>query len=127
MGNFKLAAGYAALFWPRFVLFEDYVLRDYFTVETLRGFEKGNNGNKQAVEWVINHEHLECVQHMGCEDISEDKLVFIGRILKEMWEAKLAWQFPDRPCRVEFYEPADRSQLSEYQISFWQTKHEAKS
>ena len=29
-GNFRLAIGYAAIFWPRFVLFEDYILREGF-------------------------------------------------------------------------------------------------
>jgi len=123
-GNFKLAAGYAALFWPRLVLFEDYIFRQNFTVDSLRGFEKQGSGDRKYVEWVINHLHLDGVQHQNCEDISADKIVFVGRILKEMWEAKLLWQFPDRPCQVEFYEPEDKLKLSEYQLSFWQKKHE---
>jgi hypothetical protein len=125
-GNFKLAVGYAALFWPKFVLFEDYIFRENFTTDTVRGFEKQNNGNKQRVEWIINHLHLDSIQHHGCKDISEDKIVLIGRVLKEIWEAKLLWQFPDRPCQVEFYEPEDKKNLVEYQLSFWQKKHEQK-
>ncbi len=124
IGNFKLAVGYATIFWPKFVLFEDYIFRENFSVDSLRGFEKQNNGNKQCTEWVINHLHLDGIHHHGCEDISEDKLIFLGKTLKEVWEAKLLWQFPDRPCTVEFYQPEDKKNLVEYQISFWQKKHE---
>ena len=51
--------------------------------------------------------------------------MFLGQVLKEIWEVKLRWQFPDRPCVVEFYEPEDRTNLIEFQLSFWQKKHEA--
>jgi len=122
-GNFKLAVGYSAIFWPRFVLFEDYVLRENFTVDSLRGFEKIADGDKKSVEWVVNHLHISDIQYHGCEDISEDKIVFLGGILKEIWVAKLKWQFPERPCEVEFFEPEDRKDLVQFQISFWQKKH----
>ena len=124
IGNFKLAVGYSAIFWPRFVLFEDYVLQENFNVDSLRGFEKSTERDKKSVEWVINHLHIADIQYHGCEDISEDKIVFLGRIIKEIWEAKLKWQFPERPCEVEFSEPEDRSDLDQFQISFWQKKHE---
>ena len=38
-GSFSLAVGYAAVFWPEFVEFEDYVLGRGFSEESLRGFE----------------------------------------------------------------------------------------
>jgi hypothetical protein len=38
-GNFRLAIGYAAIFWPAFVEFDGYLLRAGFSVEALRGFE----------------------------------------------------------------------------------------
>jgi hypothetical protein len=123
MGNFKLAVGYAALFCPRFVLFEDYILKEDFNVESLRGFEAGRKGDKRSVECVMNHLHIAGIQAYGCEDISEDKILFIGRAMKEIWEAKLSWQFPDRPCDVSFYEPEDRTDLVAFELSFWQKKH----
>jgi hypothetical protein len=30
VGNYELATGYSLIFWPSFVRFEDYVLRDGF-------------------------------------------------------------------------------------------------
>ena len=76
------------------------------------------------MEWTNNHLHIADIQYVGCDDISRDKVVALGNTLKEMWEAKLKWQFPDKPCRVEFYQPDDIDDLVQYQISFWQTKHD---
>ena len=74
----------------------------------------------------MGHEslHLDGIQHGGCQDISKDKLLVLGNVLKEIYEAKLQWQFPDRPCTVEFFIPDDPDDLRDYQISFWQKCHE---
>lgn len=65
----------------------------------------------------MNHWHLSSLQHSNCEDLSKDKLLKIGNSLKEIHEAKLRWQFPERSTRVEFFVLDD---LDEYRISFWQ-------
>ncbi len=72
----------------------------------------------------MNHLHIADIQHYGCEDISKDKIILLGNVLKEIYEAKLKWQFPDRPCIVEFYIPQDDEDLRDCQISFWQARHE---
>jgi hypothetical protein len=126
LGNFKLLTGYSTIFWPRFTMFEDYILRDGFDVEALRGFEQAQSGNKIAVEWVMNHLHIADIHCNDRENISQDKIVFVGNILKEIYEVKLGSQFPDRPCVVEFFQPEDRQNLIDYQLSFWQKKHEQK-
>jgi hypothetical protein len=122
-GNFRLAVGYSTIFWPRFVLFENYILREGFNLDSLRGFERQQKGNKRAVEAVMNHLHIADIQYVGCEDITEGRAVFIGRVLKDIYEAKLQWQFPDRPCEVSFYEPDDRRNLMDFEITFWQRSH----
>jgi hypothetical protein len=122
-GDFRLAIGYSTIFWPRFVLFDDYIFREGFTAESVRGFEAQHKCDKRSVEAVVNHLHIADIQYHGCEDITEQRVVFLGRILKEIYTAKLAWQFPDRPCEVSFYEPDDRTDLIGFQITFWQKKH----
>jgi hypothetical protein len=126
-GNFKLFVGYSTFFWPRFTLFEDYILREGFSVQTLRSFEKAQNDDKESVERVMNHLHIADIHVNDQENLSEDKIVFLGKVLKEIYEAKLQSQFPDRPCVVEFYEPEDRKDLDQFQLSFWQKKHEQKN
>ena len=122
-GNFSLAVGYASVFWPEFTLFDGYILRKGFSQDALRGFEQ-NGRNRQSVEWVMNHLHIADIQHGGCNDISKDKLLVLGNVLKEIYEAKLRWEFPDRPCTVEFFIPEDTDDLIEYQVSLWQKCHE---
>jgi hypothetical protein len=126
-GDFKLAVGYSTIFWPQFVLFEDYILREGFNLTTLRDFEKDRPGGKASVEWVMNHLHLADIHLNDRANLSEDKILLLGNTLKEIYEIKLRSQFPDRPCVVEFFEPEDRTKLIEFQLSFWQKKHEQKN
>jgi len=123
-GNFRLAVGYTTIFWPEFVEFEGYILRKGFSVESLRGFESQSGTTSKTVEWVMNHLHIDGIQYAGCEDISKDKILLLGNTLKEIYQAKLNWLFPEKPCTVEFYIPEQEDDLGDYQISFWQTKHE---
>jgi hypothetical protein len=123
-GNFSLAVGYASVFWPEFILFEGYALREGFSENSLRGFEKQKDINRKSVEWHMNHLHIADIQHCGCADASVDKFLLLGEVLKEIYQAKLLWQLPDHPCCVEFCIPDDKEDLMEYQLSFWQTCHE---
>jgi len=119
-GSFSLAVGYASIFWPEFVEFEGYILMKGFSETSLREFAAKEGSSRNSVEWVMNHLHIADVQHYGCKDASKDKFVLLGKVLKEIYEAKLRWQFPDRPCIVEFDMPEDPEDLMGYQISFWQ-------
>ena len=72
----------------------------------------------------MNHIHLVDLHYRGCPDATSDKLLVLGTALKEIYEAKLKWQFPDRPCSVQLYVPEDAGALDEYELIFWQTAHE---
>ena len=122
-GNFSLAVGYTTMLWPALVQFDGYILRDGFSIETLRSFEAACKGDRRAVETVMNHRHLADL-HSGCDDVSPDKLLWLGHVLREIYEAKLLWQFPTRPCTVSFHIPQDRDDLIAYEVSFWQKAHE---
>lgn len=124
MGNFALATGYATLFWPEFVEHDGYILRKGFSETSLRGFEDQTNSNRKSVEWVMNHLHIADIHCHDEAQLSEDKVVALGRVLKEIYEAKLAHQFPHAPCIVEFYEPDADGDIIDYQLSFWQARHE---
>ena len=123
MGNFSLAVGYATLFWPKFSAIGEYIFRGEPPAENIAGFENQAASTPKSVEAVLNHLHLADIQHAFCEDSSKDKLIHLGLILKEIYEAKLAREFPGRPCTVELYYPDDPEYLWGYQITFWQSKH----
>ncbi|MFM9905643.1 MAG: hypothetical protein ACKVQJ_13855 [Pyrinomonadaceae bacterium] len=107
------------------MVFEDYLLREGFNLDSLRGFEVSLAGNKRGVETVMNHLHLFDIQHVGCADLSADKVVLLGETLTSIYKAKLAYQYPNRPCQVNFHQPEDIENLEEFEISFWQVKHES--
>ena len=71
----------------------------------------------------MNHLHIADIQY-GRNDASKDKILLLGNVLKEIYQAKLHWQFPARPCIVEFNIPDDPEDLTAYQISFWQQRHQ---
>jgi hypothetical protein len=121
-GNFSLAVGYADLFWPRFVAFEEYILREKFSLSSLRDFERAPGSTPQSVEWLMNHRHIADLQFYGCADISLDKVARLAHVLVEIHQAKLAWQFPQRPCVVEYLAPENPDDLMQHQISFYQRR-----
>ena len=127
-GNFSLAVGYSTIFCPQFVEFEDYIIQanevDDQLIQSIRSFESSPNSTPQSVEWVINHLHIADIQHHGCEDLSLDKILILGESLKQIYEARLNFIFPNKPCTVEFYKPENTDDLYDYQLSFWQKKHE---
>lgn len=119
-GSFSLAVGYSELFWPRFVEFEKYVLLEGFRLEGLRSFERGPGATRCSVEQVMNHFHIADIQHAACADITADKLVVLGSRLREIYAAKLAFEFPGRKFSVEFFQPDDPEELEDYQVTFFQ-------
>jgi hypothetical protein len=44
----------------------------------------------------------------------------LGNRLKDIYEAKLRWQFPERSCGVKYFVPEDPDDYLEYQVTFWQ-------
>jgi hypothetical protein len=119
-GRFALAVGYAALLWPEFERVEGYLVRAGMTIEHIRSFADKPDTSRRQVEATLNHLHLAYLQSGRCEDCTADKLLALGKVLREMYEAKLAWQFPGLPCTVGLYIPDDINALRDYQISFWQ-------
>lgn len=118
-GTFGLAVGYSTVFWPRFRVIDKYILRRLVTPEQIRVWESVPGMTSRSVEAMLNHVHM-IDMHYSNEDASPDKLLFVGNVLKEVYQAKLAWQFPDRPCRVQFDVPANKADLAGYELTFWQ-------
>ena len=127
-GRFSLAVGYASIFCPEFIEFEGYILigeeMNEDGIRTLREFEAGMKSSPMSIEWTLNHLHIADIQYRGCPDATPDKLLAVGTAQKKIHEARLAYLFPTKPCVVEFYVPDNPEDLHEYQISFWQKKHE---
>ena len=123
-GNFELATGYSLIFWPSFVRFEGYVLREDFSEESLRGFEQQPNAGevsvetlRASVEAVMNHLHIADI-HCNVQP-TEAQLRYLGRVLKDIHEVKLHRDFPDFRFVVSFNDEPNLD-LTDYQMTFWQ-------
>ena len=118
-GNFELAIGYIALFWPDFVEFDDCVFFSDFSEKSYLAFKEKSGGNRRRVETVMNHRHIFDYFSHGGGKCSTEQILYLGRTLKKMWEIKLAADFPKRRFVVSFPEgPYD--DLQDYEVSFWQ-------
>jgi len=123
-GNYALAIGYATLFWPRFVEIDGYIVREGITSEQLRDWER-TGASRREVEAVVNHLHFADLHRHANALLSEDKLVALGEVLREIHAAKLVWQFPHSPCVVQLHVPEPGGDLDDHQLTFWQARHAA--
>jgi hypothetical protein len=115
MGSFELAVGYSLVFWPRFVRVEGLVLREGYSPEALRSCQRAGAG-PGAVEALMNHLHIADL-HCNQAPPAEAQLRYLGRLLKEIYEAKLARDFPDLGFTVSFNDEPGLDPI-DYQLTF---------
>jgi len=120
VGSPELAVGYSLIFWPRFVRFENYVLREGFSEDSLRAFAVRQTSTRASVEWVMNHLHIADI-HCTEAQASEAQLRYLGRVLAEIHQVKLRADFPDLRFTVEFNDEPGLDP-NDYQMSFWQAE-----
>jgi hypothetical protein len=124
VGSIEHAIAYGELFWPEFVEFDGCVFFGGYSAESYResyqGFMEQTCSNKQAVEKVMNHRHI--LDLFCCpREPTREQVVYLGRLLKEMWSAKLQRDFPNKRFVVSFSE--ERSDdLLDYEVTFFQER-----
>ena len=120
VGSFEHAVAYGRLFWPAFTLHDGCILFEDFNLESFQGFMEQTGGHRPSVERVMNHIHL--LDLFGHDDHapSDDLLLHLGSLLKDIWSTKLARDFPERRVVVRFPLETVDDGSSDYQISFFQ-------
>lgn len=116
-----LPVAYSSLFWPRFVAIGPYILREDFCVENLKSWEKTKTP-RQGIEGAINTINtLDLIVPVGGEwsEMAERQAVYLGGVLAEIYQAKLARDFPNRQFVVEFWDGTQDSG-DDISLSFWQ-------
>lgn len=121
LGSHEHAIAYAQLFWPDFTVHDDCVFLEV-TEENYNEWLEHTGGDKQAVETVINHRHILPMFFIESDGPSEDQIVYLGRLLKEIWACKLRRDFPDRHFTVSFPE-GETKDLIDYEVTFFQDEH----
>ena len=118
------AVAYSLLFWPSFLRFEKYILREGFTEREVRRWEGVPDSSRKTVEATLNTFHLDDL-FFGDEEwnpLAEKRAIHLGRILREIFRIKLAHDFPGVGFEVSFF---DGSQAGgEISLSFWQSEPE---
>jgi hypothetical protein len=120
-GDIEHAIGYGELFWPDFVEHNDCVLYAPFNKDSYLGFMQQTSGNRRAVESVMNHRHILDLFAISDNEPSREQVVYLGRLLKEMWTAKLKHEFPEKHFVVSFPED-ENTELWDYEITFYQNR-----
>jgi hypothetical protein len=118
---YEAAISCGRLFWPDFVEHDGCILFANFNQESYEGFMKQTGGNKKAVEAVMNHEHLSDL--FPNNEPTERQVIYLGRLLKDIWQTKLKRDFPAQQISVEFYEQ-DCKYPEDFQITFYQPSND---
>jgi hypothetical protein len=120
VGSFEHAIGYAFLFWPSFEPYDGCILASGYSEDSYRGFMDQLNGNKRAVEAVLNHVHIARL-FSGVEvPPSRLQVVWLGNRLAEMWRAKLAFEFPGLAIVVSFNGDRMLENVDDYELTAFQ-------
>jgi len=117
-GDFQKAIGYSTIFWPRFVEYEGYILREGFSESALKRFRK-ECACKRTVEAAMNTLRIADLHYDGCHDATPERLSYIGNILKEIYACKLSLTFPVRKIEVVFDE-AHSDDLASCRLTFYE-------
>jgi hypothetical protein len=128
MGSFNYAVAFSSLFWPEFVVYDNCVFFAPFREHDVQNYSRlphTSDEDKCRTEVTLNHKHL--LDFFPNEEAkpTREQVIYLGRILKDMWQLKLNRDFPDRVIVVSF--PEDYSEdLMDYEITFWQERESTK-
>jgi len=122
-GDHKHLIGYARILWPDFVEYDGCIFRgNGVAEENYQAFLTQTSGDKTRVEAVMNHQHIvDLFSRSHHERPSREIVLYLGRLMKEIWQVKLNHDFPGRKITVDFPE-GDPGDLLEYQITFFQER-----
>jgi hypothetical protein len=122
VGNYEHFIGYGHLLWPDFIEHDDCVFFAHrFTEDNYRAFMQQTKGDKRAVECVMNHKHILDIFCGADPKPNREIVLYTGRLLKEIWQAKLNRDFPEREITVSFPED-NQDDLLDYEVSFFQER-----
>lgn len=122
IGEIEHAIGFSTIFWPKFVLFNDCIFIEDMNEETFSKWYRHCKNDYKALECTVNHRHVADLFATG-KNTTREQLKFIGNILKEMWEAKLIREYPNRKIIVDFIEQNDDDDLLGYILTVYQERN----
>ena len=127
-GSFNLAVAFTSVFWPEFVTHDQSVFLAPFDEARRKSYDgfraleaDGVADSITRTEVTMNHQHIADLFINDPDGPTREQVLYLGRTLKNIWELKLANEFPERKFVVSF--PEDFSEdLSDYEITFWEER-----
>ena len=116
MANHKILIGCARILWPEFVERDGCIFLASKEL-SYQGYLSKTQCDKKTAEATTNHIHV--LHLFGTELPTRELVLYVGRLLKEVWQVKLQRDFPDRKFTVSFPEEDDL-ELIDYEITFFQ-------
>ena len=122
-GDHKHLIGYARILWPDFVEHDGCIFLGESLDEAIyRTWLAQTKGDKKRVEAVMNHQHIvDLFSRSHHEPPTREVVLYVGRLMKDILQAKLNRDFPDRKVTVTFAEDGV-GDLVDYQITFFQER-----
>jgi hypothetical protein len=107
--------------WPELVEHEGCVFRaEQFSVPNYEAWLKSTQGNRGAVERVVNHVHILDLFGGGAPELSYAQVVYLELTIAELLRAKLALEFPGRHFTVSIASTTEQDDLMDHEVTFWQ-------
>jgi len=122
-GNVKLGIGFSMIFWPEFIEHEGCVIiSNRFSQDNFDNWKSAEYvKNYRQIESVLNHTHiLDLFSWEKQEEMVVEQVKFLGEKMKEMYQAKLKFEFPNKEFEVVFNGKEDLEDLIDYEVSFSQ-------
>lgn len=118
-GSLLALIGYLDLVWRDFVVHDGCLLREGFTLENFNQWMNVTNGDRTAVEAVMNHEHILDLFVNHESELTSEQVLLAGRVIREMWSAKLSKEYPHLPVTVSFPDDEPFEDLLDYEITVY--------
>nr|RIY11503.1 hypothetical protein D3W47_06065 [Deinococcus sp. RM] len=117
-GNILHAVALSAILWPRFIEFEEHVIRaDRFDLENFRQWQESTGHKRQAIESVLNHVHIYDLLPSN-DEAPLEAYEYLAQVLLRTWKAALGEQHPTRQFQFHYAtEPDDYGPT----VYVWQT------
>lgn len=116
MANHKILVGCARILWPEFIEREGCIFLAQ-EGQTTEEWLKRAKENRKAAEATASHIHL--LHLFATEPPTRELVLYVGRLLKEIWQVKLHHDFPERKITV-FFPDRDDLELVDYELTFFQ-------
>lgn len=126
-GNIRLAIGYSVIFWPEFIEYNNCVfIKSHFSQGNYTEWTKSDSiENYMQIEEIINHIHiLDLFAFEKQEEINYDQVIYLGNILRNIYDLKLKADFPHRQLSVDFNDSLETDDLIDFQLTFYQIANE---